>query len=164
MLCKHQTLLAHIRKAVAGDIFWSRVLASANRGRFALHLAIFREPYLSFVMEGRKTVETRFAKRRCPPFERVTKGDVVILKRAGGDVTGICLVERAWFYHIDAHSLVAIREKFGPAICAVDDSFWTDRNQAVVATILLITNVTPIRKVAIGKRDRRGWVVFESKK
>lgn|ERR1700720_2267858 len=115
-------------------------------------------------MEGRKTVETRFAKRRCPPFERVTKGDVVILKRAGGDVTGICLVERAWFYHIDAQSLVAIREKFGPAICAVDDSFWTDRNQAVVATILLITNVTPIRKVVIGKRDRRGWVVLESNK
>src|ERR1700681_714644 len=109
MVCKHQTLLAHIRRAVAGDIFWSRVLAAANRGRFTLHLAIFREPYLSFVMEGRKTVETRFAKRRCPSFERITKADVIILKRAGGDVTGICLVERAWFYHIGPQSLAAIR-------------------------------------------------------
>jgi hypothetical protein len=137
---------------------------SANRRRFTLHLAIFKEPYLRFVMEGRKTVETRFAKRRCPPFERVAKGDVIILKRAGGDVTGICLVERAWFYHIDPQSLAAIREKFGSAICAIDESFWTDRNQAAVATILLITNVTPVRKIAIGKRDRRGWVVFESGK
>ena len=164
MVCKHRTLLAHIRKAVGRDVFWNRVLASANRGRFTLHLAIFREPYLTFVMEGRKTVETRFAKRRCPPFGRVAKGDVVILKRAGGDVTGICRVERAWFYEIDPESLGAIREKFGSAICAVDESFWKERDQAVVATILVITNVMPIGKIAIGKRDRRGWVVFESGK
>jgi hypothetical protein len=127
----------------------------------ALHLAILREPYLQFVLEGKKTVETRFAKRACPPYQRVAEGDVVLLKRAGGEIVGICTVSKVWFYKLDPKSLALIKGKFGAAICPADDSFWEDRKDASVATLMLIENVARVEGVAIPKRDRRGWVVFK---
>jgi hypothetical protein len=119
-----------------------------------------REPYLRFILEGKKTIETRFAKRPCPPFERVRKHDVIMLKRTPGDVVGIYVVEAVWFYRLDPKSLAFIKAKFGPAICPADPSFWKERKDASVATLILIDKVTPVEPFKIEKRDRRGWVVF----
>ncbi len=116
------------------------------------------------MMEGRKTVETRFARRCCAPFERVADGDIVLLKRSAGRVVGVCMVKKAWFYKLDHGSLDSIKQLFGPAICAADETFWEDRKSAAVATLLLIEQVTPIEGVHIVKRDRRGWVVFSGQK
>jgi hypothetical protein len=113
-------------------------------------------------MQGRKTVETRFARRACAPFEAVSTGDVVMLKRSGGDIVGICLVEDAWFYRLAEGSLSLIRDKFGPAICPENDSFWEERREAVVATLISITRVTPLDNIDVPKRDRRGWVVLQT--
>lgn len=129
-----------------------------------IHLAVCREPYLKFMMEGRKTVETRFAKRCCAPFERVADGDIVLLKRSAGKVVGVCIVKKVWFYKLDHGSLDSIRQLFGPAICAADETFWEDRKSAAVATLMLIEHVTPIQDVNIVKRDRRGWVVFSGQR
>jgi hypothetical protein len=114
-------------------------------------------------MEGKKKIETRFAKRPCPPFERVSDGDVVLLKEAGGEVSGICEVEKVWFYRLDSEAFAFIKNKFGKLICAVDDSFWTERECKTVATLMLIKNVMPISGIQIKKRDRRGWVILQPK-
>jgi ASC-1-like (ASCH) protein len=124
-------------------------------------MAIFREPYLSFIMEGKKKVETRFAKRACPPFGRVADGDVVLLKKAGGAIIGICEVEKVWFYHLDPKSFASIKERFGELICPENASFWIERKTKAVATLMLVKNVFPVKGLTIEKRDRRGWVVFE---
>src|SRR5260370_18926845 len=112
-------------------------------------------------MQGKKTVETRFAKRPCAPYQRISKGDIVLLKQSSGDIVGICLVEQVWFYRLSVESLRIIKELFGSAICPAEESFWDDRRQATFATLLLISRVTPVDNVRIKKRDRRGWVVFK---
>jgi hypothetical protein len=150
-----------LRSAVGKNLFWAEKLKATQAGRFSLHLAILREPYLQFILEGKKTIESRFAKRACAPYQRISDGDVVILKRAGGDISGICLVERVWFYRMDDKSLSFIESKFGTRICPVNGQFWVDRQQAAVATLMLVTNVTPIDSFTIPKRDRRGWVVLQ---
>ncbi len=160
MDCKRDDLLGTLRQALKSNPFWAEKLMNENAKNFTLHLAVLREPYLRFILDGKKTIETRFAKRPCAPFERVEKGDVVMLKRTPGDVVGVCVVDNAWFYRLDAKSLGFIKSKFGPAICPADSSFWEERKEASVATLIFIDKVTPIKPFKIKKRDRRGWVVF----
>jgi ASCH domain len=162
MHSKKQNLLSHLRGALAENTFWSQMLSLENESTFTLHLAIFREPYLRFIMEGKKTIETRFAKRRCPPYQRVSDGDVVVLKRSPGRIVGICIVEKVWFYQLDLESFSFIKLRFGAAICPAEGSFWDDRKKAVVATLMLVGKVTPVDKIEIKKHDRRGWVVFSN--
>jgi hypothetical protein len=158
MISNRNKVLASLRKSLIKNNRWSRKLSSNG---FSLHLAIFREPYLTFIMEGKKRIETRFAKRPCPPFERVSDGDVLLLKLAGGEIIGICEVEKVWFYHLDPNALAFIKDNFGELICPVDGSFWKERAGKSVATLMLVKNVLPISGVEIKKRDRRGWVTFD---
>lgn len=160
MICNTEELITKLRKSLSHNKFWKSKLAVENTNQFALHLAIMREPYLTFIMDKRKTVETRFAKHRCAPFEKVRDGDVVLLKRVGGDITGAYHVAKVWYYRLDPQSLTDIRKRFEGLICPANDSFWSDRISARVATLMLIEHVVPVNCIQIEKRDRRGWVVL----
>lgn len=158
MNSKRNSIVTILKKRLEDNEQWRTKLSKDN---FGLHLAIFREPYLTYIMEGKKKIETRFAKRPCPPFERVSDGDVILLKPVGGQVTGICEVEKAWFYHLDPEAFAIIKDRFGKLICPADGSFWTERESKNVATLILVKNVLPLSGVRIEKRDRRGWVTFK---
>jgi len=153
-------LLNDLRRHLDSEPFWSRALAPDAQSSRNYHLAIFREPYLDFILSGKKTIETRFAKRACPPYNRVANGDVLVLKESGGPVLGICTVSRVWFYRVTAASLADIRSKFGKAVCPVNDAFWDERKGASCATLMLLQNVTRLDNIHIDKRDRRGWVLL----
>lgn len=160
MDCKRDHLVGKLRAALGHSPFWAKKLAPIAASEFTLHLAVLREPYLRFILEGRKTIETRFAKRPCPPFERVGKGDVILLKRSPGSVVGVCVVEAVWFYRLTSASLALIKSKFGPAICAASSDFWVEREESTVATLMLIGHVAQVAPFRVKKRDRRGWVVI----
>jgi hypothetical protein len=123
-----------------------------------VHMAVFVEPYLQYILDGRKTIESRFSVNRCPPYGRVREGDIVLLKRSGGPVYGICQVAQVWFYRLDRKSWEEIRENFSLALCAQDPQFWKDREAASFATLMRIKNVRSIDPIEIPKKDRRGWV------
>jgi ASC-1-like (ASCH) protein len=154
-------LLSDLRVALAKDKFWSHSLSVQNEKSFTLHLGIFREPYLTSIMEGKKTIETRFAKRPCAPYQRITAGDIIVLKRAAGRIVGVCMAERVWFYRLDVESFSLIKETFGSAICPSDESFWDTRKQSAVATLILVSKVAAVSNVQFKKRDRRAWIVFK---
>jgi ASC-1-like (ASCH) protein len=154
-------LLSDLRVALAKHRFWTRSLSVQNEKRFTLHLGIFREPYLTSIMEGKKTIETRFAKRPCAPYQRIAAGDIIVLKRAAGRIVGVCMAERVWFYRLDVESFSRIKQTFGSAICPADESFWDACKQSTVATLILVSNVAAASNVQFKKRDRRGWVVFK---
>lgn len=164
MIYETHDIIKGLRHQLSSNPYWNEKLATGNTIPFTIHLAIFREPYLKFVMDGKKTVETRFARRACPPYRCVNDGDVVLLKRAAGNIIGVCTVEKVWYYQLDPTILSFIKSKFGHAICPVDSSFWVERQEAVVATLMLVSNVIPIENISIEKRDRRGWVVFKNSK
>lgn len=128
--------------------------------RIQLHLAIFVEPYLTFILEGRKTVESRFSSVRCAPYDKVHPGDVVLLKKAGGPVSGICRVDSAWFYEVDRSSLQEIRREFAARICPADSTFWAAREDKSFATLISLADVARLPEFVVGKRDRRGWVTI----
>lgn len=156
------TLLTDLSAAVQGDTFWESYLASAASDTFALHLAIFVEPYLEYVLEGKKTVESRFSTRRFAPYQQVSTGDVLLLKASGGPIVGVCQVTHVWFYHLDPESWRFIQTHFTEALCAQDPAFWTARQHATFATLMRVQHVRRLAPIPFPKRDRRGWVVLRA--
>lgn len=152
-----------LKVAVFGDLFWEPYLGGIMEDStpFGLHLAILIDPYLQYVLQGKKTIESRFSMRRFAPFNCVERNDVVLLKRSGGPIVGLCQVTDAWYYQLDPRSWTEIRNEFTQMLCAQDPSFWTDREKATFATLMRLGNVRKITPIKIPKNDRRGWVVLK---
>jgi ASC-1-like (ASCH) protein len=155
--------MAILKRAVScvpKDSHWRERISEALRGDVDVHLGVFVEPFLGAILDGRKTVESRFGVHRCAPFYRVQQGDLIFLKRSGGPVVGMALAGEATFYELNRVTLDDIRERFADRICAEDDEFWEARAEKRFATLIEIDEVTPIATLAIDKRDRRGWVTY----
>jgi len=152
-----------VRAIVKGDAFWEPYLTSVltERSSIGMHLAIFVEPYLQFILDGKKTVESRFSERRIAPYGHIKKNDVILLKRSGGPVVGLCLAASVWHYELDVHSWQEIRSEFSQALCAQDPEFWRRRKGAEYATLIRLTKVHSIHPLRISKTDRRGWVILK---
>jgi hypothetical protein len=153
-----------IRRAIAHDSEWSVVLGApgSELPSYGIHLAVFVDPFLGYVLDGSKTVESRFSSNRCAPFGKVRQGDLLLLKRAGGPVVGIARVRAVWSYRLNNSSWKLIREKFTEALRAQDPEFWEQRRGAAFATLMSIDSVLALKPVEWEKRDRRGWVVVRS--
>jgi hypothetical protein len=156
---KVSDLIAH----VAPHTFWNEYLSVAS-GRLepvGLHLAILAEPFLSLVLEGRKTIESRFTRTRCAPFDRIRRGDIIMLKQVGGPVRGLALAKEAWFFDLHHRSIETIRRQYYRPICA-DDEFWEQKRGASYATLIELAEAVSIGAIPFSKRDRRGWVSLTS--
>src|ERR1700686_1163065 len=92
------TLQSTISSGPYNNVFTPTDQKGRNRG---IHLAVLVEPYLSLILDGKKTIESRFSTNRHAPFEQVQRGDVLILKRSSGPVEGLCTVSDAWFYQLN---------------------------------------------------------------
>lgn len=162
--------VAAAARAIVADLVISRDTPSDWAGRYAnaldpthpvqLHLAIFVEPFLSWVIDGTKTVESRFSSVRCAPWDAVNENDVVLMKQSSGPVVGSFVVSFVSSYRIAEGDLEDIRSLFGYSIRAEDNEFWTNRSGAKYATLMGIAAHHRIEPTPIPKRDRRGWVVI----
>jgi hypothetical protein len=160
MLCN---LIERLRNSVPVDSFWPPYLDDcvvAQPSSVSVHLGVFVEPYLQFILDGTKKVESRFSVRPCAPYRRVAEGDIILLKEVGGPIVGLCQVGSVWYYELAPDSLSELRAEFAAALCVQDPEFWHDRASASFATLMRLERVQPIEPFKIEKRDRRGWVVI----
>lgn len=127
------------------------------------HVAIFAPPFLDLLLNGSKTIESRFSKVRCAPFGTVAPGDVVLIKRSGGPVVGEFTIRRVeQWADPGADDRAAIAAEYGPALAAgADPLFWERRAGCRYITLIWVTKLAVYdRPVPFAKRDRRGWVVL----
>lgn len=159
----HSAVAKDLVSAVRENSFWKNYLDCLlveKRAHYSLHLAVFVEPFLKYILNHQKTIETRFSSVRCAPYERVRRGDVILLKRAGGPITGLCQVSSVRFYELEEESWHEIKA-FASEICAEDPAFWEAREGASFATLMRIKHVQTINPIRLNKKDRRGWVVLQ---
>lgn len=155
---------SELLEQVDGHDFWLSYLSDATRptSRIGIHLAIFAEPFLSMVLSGEKTIESRFSRNRCAPYGEIDDGDIILLKEVSGPICGLALARRIWSYDLGSESIDSIRYRFGAGICAGDE-FWSSRADALYATLIELDAPASIAPVNCDKRDRRGWVSLRSR-
>ena len=146
-------------RQVAGNGFWLTYLSDAAKlgSPVGIHLAIFSEPFLSLVLSGEKTVESRFSRNRRAPYQKIGDGDIILIKGVAGPICGITLATRTWCYDLITEPISRIKDRFGTSICA-DDTFWSSWADALYATVIELDATTSMAPVRCDKRDRRGWV------
>lgn len=160
-------LIDKLKQSTYNHRFWRRYLeplSSSGSSAFSIHLAILVEPYLEYILGGSKTIESRFSKNRIAPFGAVESGDVVLLRGPNDNtLSGLCLVRKVWFYHLNSKNLGLIRSDFAAALRVESSSFWEERKEARFATLMRISDVCRLPPISVPKRDRRGWVVLQSR-
>ncbi|MDQ3632427.1 MAG: ASCH domain-containing protein [Actinomycetota bacterium] len=147
-----------LRNRPGWDAALDRVIDPASPER--AHLAVMHEPYLSYVLAGRKSVESRFSRHRVAPFDQVGLGDLLLLKSQSGPVTGVARVAHVDSYRLDPPLWASIRNRFSAALCVTDERFWLERREARYATLMRLAAALAVEPLVLDKRDRRPWVVL----
>jgi hypothetical protein len=141
---------------------WDNRIDAAIGGNagIGVHLGVFMEPFLEAILDGRKTIESRFGAHRGTPFEKVQRGDIILLKRSSGPVVGLALAGEASYYELTPHVLGGLRDRFATQLYAEDNEFWTACADKRFASLIAIDDTVRIGAMALDKRDRRGWVTY----
>ena len=124
------------------------------------HLVILRPPYLDMILRGEKSVESRLSRRRHPAATRCAPGDVLYLKRTGGDIEGRARVGRIDAYEgLDREGLRALAEQWAGRVAATDGDDWYQRikQDARHALFFTLTEVERIRIPAAALPRNLPW-------
>ncbi len=155
-------LVGHLGEHLGDDPAWQPVLKALDSAEAVLHLAVFTGPFPGWLLDGSKTIESRFSRVRCAPWGVLHEGDIVAVKKAGGPVTGVFQAGQVRSYQLTPRKVTELREQFATRIRAAGDDFWDQRADCNYATLADVTSVRALPPLAFPKRDRRGWAVLTS--
>lgn len=156
-------LIDHLRGQLLCDQYWKEIIDRIETQQsIGLHLAIFTEPYLTLLCEGKKTIESRFSQSKVTPFDRVYEGDVILVKESGGSVRGLFIAGEVKFYtHLNESRFKEIEKNYGQLICShYDTNFWDMRTKAKFATLIEVKQFRQLSPFTIDKNDQLGWVTL----
>jgi hypothetical protein len=156
-----ERILAQLRDCVEAERSWRDLAELFDDDTRSVHLAIMVEPFLSYILNGTKTIESRFSKNLIAPYQRIKPGDLVLLKRTAGPVVASFEASSAEFVPLDTYQCKRLKRHYSDAICA-DDDFWDARQDKNFATLVGIHNVRQHEPLTIDKSDRRGWLVLRN--
>lgn len=126
-----------------------------------VHLGVFAEPWLDYMLDGRKTIESRFRKNRSAPYNKIFKGDIVIVKKSGGNVVAYFTVKDALFFDLKSTPIEEIKLKYNSALCVGED-FWTSKKDSNFATLIFIDDLVMLpQPFHINKKGMQTWIKFE---
>lgn len=122
-------------------------------------MGVFAEPYLALMINGMKTIESRFSRNKTVPYERITKDGIVFVKRSGGAVIGYLEIENVLFFDLATKPIQEIKDEYNSGICA-DEEFWRAKAQSRYATLIFIREFHPLSPFTVTKKDMRTWIVL----
>ena len=133
------------------------------------HLAILSPGLIELILDGSKTIESRFSKVRCAPFGKVNEGDVVFMKESSGLVKGAFRVGKVeTFENLTTGQICDLfykeyREQiFTSAVSAEmrqpPEKWLTAKHATLIHIAETLEYHTPF---SIDKTDRRAWIVYD---
>ena len=125
------------------------------------HIAILRQPFFDMVLSGEKTIESRWAMNRIAPYKKVEKGDVILLKETGKDVTATARVKEVAFYELTPKIVEDIRVKFGKQIGTDKFEDWQSTLHKKYCTLIWLEDVKKIESMKVPRSNGAGWIVLK---
>lgn len=158
-------LIEYLIKELSNNENWQSIVDKLlQNSPIGIHLAIFNEPFLSLLLKGEKKIESRFSINRVPPFMKVAKGDVVLIKEAGGPIIGLFVAgDVTYFQNLKPAILNDMESRYGSLICtSYDPNFWENRKAAKYATLISVDMIKELHPFKDGKSDKTGWSVVRT--
>lgn len=124
-----------------------------------IHLGIFTEPCLSFMLNGKKTIESRFSRNKIAPYEKITKEDIVLVKKSGGYIVAYFTIKEVLFFDLQNYSIDVIKNKYNKELC-VDDAFLEKKKNSHYATLIKIDKLVKLKPFSINKKGMQTWLIL----
>ena len=135
------------------------------------HLAILNKKdkdWLQLIIQGRKTIESRWYKSRRVPWDNIHQGDIVYFKDSGESVTAKATVDRVLqFEHLTDKVLKDIYNNYGEAIGIERHGFRKaikDNRDKKYCILVFLKNVCSIAPFDIDKKGfgiMSAWISVE---
>jgi len=128
------------------------------------HLAIMRQPFMNNILNGSKTIESRFTKVKCAPYNRINNKDIIIFKESPGNIVAVASIKNVDFYsELDENDVIRLIQENSEALTA-DDNFIELKKNSKYITFVHLDEIISIPSIKlIGKNDMRGWVILNEK-
>ncbi len=127
------------------------------------HLVILKAEYIEAILEGRKTIESRFTRTRRAYWRKILHGDKLFLKQSSGPVCATARVIKVkWYKDLTAKQTKELKGKHNKQILGADD-YWQNKSDCRYGVLVWLGEVKRIKPVRIEKRDWRAWVVLSEK-
>jgi len=123
----------------------------------SLHLGIFSEPYLTYMLEGKKMIESRFSKNKRLPYKQISKDDIVIVKKSSGNILAYFTIKKVLFFDLSKTSIMEIKAKYNNELC-VNDEFWISKKDCNYATLIFIDKLIRLKAFHINKKGMQTWI------
>lgn len=157
----HRTCV-HDAPCTSHSVDFDALQRLADDTSVAVHVAVMVEPYLSFVVDGRKRIESRLTKNRIAPFGRAASGDIVLFKRSGGPITAVAFVGRVLHRETRSSEEVGVLASRYADGLSYEVGYADSKRDARYATLLWLRDVTTLQvPLALKKRGRQSWVTVE---
>lgn len=125
-----------------------------------IHLGIFVEPYLTYMLDGKKTIESRFSKNKILPYEQIKTEDIVFIKKSSGPVIGYFTIKEVKFYDLSKTPIKEIREQYQNELC-VSDAFWEQKKMSNYATLIFVDKIVEFKPLFIRKSGMQSWFMIK---
>lgn len=89
------SLISHLNDQLGDDEAWRPALDALTCGDVSLNLAVLTKPFFGPLLNGIKTIESRFSRVRAAPYGVLHPGDVVAVKKTGGPIVGAFQLARS---------------------------------------------------------------------
>jgi ASC-1-like (ASCH) protein len=127
------------------------------------HLVILRKEYVEAILDGRKTIESRFTMNRRAYWEKILYGDRLFIKQSSGLVCATAEVTKVRYYEgLTPERIEQIKKKYNHLILG-EDEYWRSKRGCRYGVLVWLGKVKPIEPIWIDKRDWRAWVVLSEK-
>ncbi len=125
--------------------------------RSELHLGVFTEPYLTYMLDGKKKIESRFSKKKCLPWNSIHPSSIVFVKKSGGDVVAYFKIKEVYFFDLTNYPIENIKRDFSRELF-VDDDFWELKKDSKYATLIFIKEIVKIKPFKVTKKGMNTWL------
>lgn len=125
------------------------------------HIAILRQPFFNMVLNGEKTIESRWSTHKVAPYGKVNVGDEILLKETGKDVTATAKVKDVKYYELTPKVVEEIRIIYGKQIGTDKFEDWKDILQKKYCTLIWLEDVKQISPIKVQRSNGAGWIVIQ---
>jgi len=126
------------------------------------HIAILKQQYLNYILQGQKQLECRLTKVQCLPFNQIAPGEKVLLKQSAGPVKGRATVQAVRFFdNLTPSKIKKIHQDYNEQIMGADD-FWQSRRNCRYCTLIWLKNIEIITPYSIKTNGMRAWLISKT--
>ena len=126
------------------------------------HIAILRQPFFDMILNGEKTIESRWSMHKVAPYGKVKVGDIILLKEMGKDVTATAKVKDVKYFELTPFMVEEIRMKYGRQIGTDKFVDWQSTLEKKNCTLIWLEDVKKVDPIQVPRSNGAGWIVVKN--